>query len=123
MLRNVKQRRERLSALPSRLPERAPLDHERLPVAQDGRLRRRHLGRTVRALATERRPRQDGWVVGCAVRGLAALVEAAATEASKAAEHPAGGRTPTRTIDLDERRNNQLQGVLGFAIKSQQPQP
>jgi len=90
MLRNVKQRRERLSALPSCLPERAPLDHERLPVAQDGRLRRRHLGRTVRALATERRPRQDGWVVGCAVRGLAALVEAAATEASKAAEHPAG---------------------------------
>ena len=90
MLRNVKQRRERLSALPSRLPERAPLDHERLPVAQDGRLRRRHLGRTVRALATERHPRQDGWVVGCAIGGLAALVEAAATEASKAAEHPAG---------------------------------
>ena len=90
MLRHVKQRRERLSALPSRLPERAPLDHERLPVAQDGRLRRRHLGRTVRALATERRPRQDGWVVGCAIGGLAALVEAAATEASKAAEHPAG---------------------------------
>ena len=28
--------------------------------------------------------------MGCAVRGLAALVEAAATEASKAAEHPAG---------------------------------